>query len=263
MKRLLTIEYYKLRGHNAFWVLSGIYFLLLALGAYFVGVFEWEMNGISSSLGDFGIFDYPFIWQNVTWVAAQFKILLAMIVMTFIGNEYSYRTLKQNLIDGLSKKEFLQSKVYMIGAISLASTAFVALIIIILGGMYSSISEIDLVFSKIEFLGAYFLKIFAFFVFCMFITFLVRKTGFALIALVIWAILEPILGYKVKALSPYLPLNSMSNLIHEPFTRLTNIDKMIDMKSVTDVALTDVGIVAAWAAIFIFGSYQILKSRDL
>ena len=85
-----------------------------------------------------------------------------------IANEYSYGTLKQNLIDGMSKKEFLLSKVYTILVFSLVSTILVFVISLILGLKYSSFTEMGIIFSDLEYLFAYFLKHVAFFSFCLF-----------------------------------------------------------------------------------------------
>ena len=58
-----------------------------------------------------GIFNFPYIWHFNTWVAALFKALfLAIVIVSMMANEYSNKTIKQNLIDGLSKKEFVLSK---------------------------------------------------------------------------------------------------------------------------------------------------------
>jgi hypothetical protein len=45
----------------------------------------------------------PFIWHFNTYIAAILKLFLIVIV-SMMANEYSYGTLKQNLIDGLSKR---------------------------------------------------------------------------------------------------------------------------------------------------------------
>ncbi len=57
-----------------------------------------------------GIFNFPFIWHFNTYVAAWLKFFLAIVIVSMMANEYSYGTLKQNLIDGLSKQEFILSK---------------------------------------------------------------------------------------------------------------------------------------------------------
>lgn len=82
-----------------------------------------------------------------------------------IGNEYSYKTIKQNLIDGMSKGEFLKSKVYTIAAFVGISTLLVFSISLILGGIYSDYNEFQIIFSELEYLLAYAVKLFGFLVF--------------------------------------------------------------------------------------------------
>ena len=71
---------------------------------------EFSFGGVNFRVADQGIFNFPFIWHFNTYIAAILKIFLAIVIVSMMSNEYSYRTLKQNLIDGLSKKEFVLSK---------------------------------------------------------------------------------------------------------------------------------------------------------
>jgi len=65
-------------------------------------------------IGELGVFNFPIIWHITTFFSALFKFFFAIVVVSMIGNEYSNKTLKQNLIDGLNKKEFILSKFYVI-----------------------------------------------------------------------------------------------------------------------------------------------------
>ena len=76
----------------------------------------------------------------------------------------SYKTLKQNLIDRMSKAEFLKSKVYTIAAFVLISTLLVFIISMILGGIYSDYNEFRIIFSDLEYLLAYAINLFGFFI---------------------------------------------------------------------------------------------------
>ena len=66
----------------------------------------------TSNLAEQGIFNFPYIWHFNTFMIALLKIFFAIIIVAMVGNEYSYNTLKQNLIDGLSKADFLKTKLY-------------------------------------------------------------------------------------------------------------------------------------------------------
>ncbi|MEN8139332.1 MAG: ABC transporter permease subunit [Bacteroidota bacterium] len=266
MLRLLSIEYRKLKTNNAFFIFTFFYFLALAGFAWIIGSVGVDIESINMNFGDIGVFDFPNIWQNITYIAAFFKIILAIIIITFITNEYQYRTLRQNLIDGLSKKEFIASKVLMMMVLAGISTLFVFAIIMIIGLTQSSFLEPDIIIMKSSFIFAYFLKLVAFFSMVMLIAFFVKKTGFSLATLFIWAaIIEPLMKYKVlpEGWDRILPLQAMSNLIHEPFTRITNADKVFGNITYSSVDLTDVFITLGYTVIFIYLSYYIVKKRDL
>ena len=113
-----------------------------------------------------------------------------------IGNEYSNKTIKQNLIDGLSKKEFILSKFYTIIFFSLVSTVLISLISLCIGLYYSSYTEASIVFSETEFILAYFVKLIGFFSLCLFFGMLVKRSAFAVGAMLVWLIIESIFkGY--------------------------------------------------------------------
>ncbi len=63
---------------------------------------------------------------------------------------------------------------------------------LILGYSFSSYDEIGIVFSDLEYLLAYFVKLTAFFSFCLFLGILVKRSAFALGFLFVWNIFEAI-----------------------------------------------------------------------
>src|SRR5690606_27812985 len=124
MLRLLNIELFKLKHNRSVKVISIIYFLLI-LSISLIASIEIPFAQANFKFADLGIFNFPFIWHFNTYVAATLKILLAIVIVSLVSNEYSYRTLKQNLIDGLSKKEFIASKFMTILLFSVISTILV------------------------------------------------------------------------------------------------------------------------------------------
>ena len=127
MLRLLQIELQKLKYNKSAKVISIVYFALICFIALIVSI-EFNFGGVKFRVADQGIFNFPFIWHFNTWMAAILKIFLAIVIVSMMANEYSYRTLKQNLIDGLSKKEFVMSKFITVVGYALASTIFVFLV---------------------------------------------------------------------------------------------------------------------------------------
>ena len=118
MLRLLSIEIQKLRNSRASKVLIIAYFTLLTSIALIAAI-KFDIGPIQFHLADQGIFNFPYIWHFNTFIAAFFKIFLLLVIVSMISNEYSNKTLKQNLIDGLSKKEFILSKFYTVVTVCL------------------------------------------------------------------------------------------------------------------------------------------------
>ncbi|NNM22681.1 MAG: ABC transporter permease [Flavobacteriaceae bacterium] len=278
MFRLLNIELQKLKYNKSAKVISIVYFALICFIALIVSI-EFNFGGVKFRVADQGIFNFPFIWHFNTWVAATLKIFLAIVIVSMMANEYSYRTLKQNLIDGLSKKEFVFSKFITVVGYALVSTVFVFIVSLILGLFFSDYNEIGIIFSELDYMFAYFIKLVGFFSFCLFLGVWVKRSAFAIGFLVIWWLVEVILFLLMKFqffkdtdvaenVSQFFPLAAMSNLIKEPFTRLGAVQSAAnqlgeELSKTYDVQLLDLGIVLIWTALFIYWSYAILKKRDL
>jgi len=277
MKRLLQIELIKLWNNRASKALIYGYFILLTSIALIAAI-KFDIGPIKFHLAEQGIFNFPYIWHFNTFVAALLKIFLAIIIVSMMSNEYTYKTIKQNLIDGLSKKEFIASKFLTVVLFSLVSTVFVLVTSLILGSIYSDYTEIGIVFSDLGFLVAYFIKLLGFFSFCLFIGILVKRSAFALGFLILWQMFEGFTrgmirwklfdGDTTDAIMGFFPLNAMFNVLKEPFSRLSAVQSVanqIGEEIALDYGTTllDMVIVIAWTAIFIWGSYAILKKRDL
>jgi len=277
MKRLLQIELIKLWNNRASKALIYGYFILLTSIALIAAI-KFDIGPIKFHLAEQGIFNFPYIWHFNTFVAALLKIFLAIIIVSMMSNEYTYKTIKQNLIDGLSKKEFIASKFLTVVLFSLVSTVFVFVTSLILGSIYSDYTEIGIVFSDLGFLVAYFIKLLGFFSFCLFIGILVKRSAFALGFLILWQMFEGFTrglirwklfdGDTTDAIMGFFPLNAMFNVLKEPFSRLSAVQSVanqIGEEIALDYGTTllDMVIVIAWTAIFIWGSYAILKKRDL
>jgi ABC-type transport system involved in multi-copper enzyme maturation permease subunit len=278
MKRLLSIELQKIWMNKASRILTLTYFLLLSFIALLASI-KFNIGFYKLNLAEMGVFDFPFIWHFNTYIAAWLKFFLAIVIVSMMANEYSYGTLKQNLIDGMSKKEFILSKFLTVLAFAFTSTIFVFVMSLLLGYSFSSNTEMSIVFSNIEYLMAFFVKLVGFFSFCLFLGILVKRSAFALGFLLIWNIIEGIAkGVLVFAIFPdkktadsitqFFPLEAMSNLIVEPFSRLSmikTIGTQVGMDNVKDFGVhpLPILIVLVWSLLFTFFSYRLLENRDL
>ena len=277
MIRLLHIEFIKLWNNRASKILIISYFTLLTSIALFAAI-KFDIGPIQFHLADQGIFNFPYIWHFNTFITAFFKLFLAIVIVSMMSNEYSNKTIKQNLIDGLSKKEFILSKFLTVISFSLISTLFVFVVSLILGLAYSDYNEISIILTDLEFLVAFFVKLTGFFSFCLFLGVLVKRSAFALGFLILWQVFEGIVrgimrwklfdGETTDVIMGFFPLQAMFNLIKEPFSRLGAVQSVVNQMGEElsqDYAIHwyEILIVLVWTSIFIYGSYAILKKRDL
>lgn len=278
MFRLLNIELHKLKYSRSAKILTVTYFILITFIALIASI-EFDLGQVHFRLADQGIFNFPFIWHFNSYMAALLKLFFAIVIVSMMSNEYSNRTLKQNLIDGLSKKEFVISKFITVILFALVSTLFLFVLTLILGYSFSDYTEFSIVFSDLEYVLAYFIKLTGFFAFCMFLGILIKRSAFALGFLFIWWVAENI-AYAVMKwklfrdtdiadnITQFLPITAMSNLIVEPFSRLNVIRtaaNQIGSELDKDYSIHwyQLLIVLVWTMLFVFFSYWLLRKRDL
>lgn len=280
MMKLLKLEYYKNLNYTPFKVFTIMYFAILVIFLC-IGLIDLKLFGDTINLKEQGMYNFPEIWNFTTYIVALLKIFLGLIIVFSICQEFSNRMFKQNTIDGLSREEFIGSKLLTISIFTLISTIIVFAITLFLGLKYSKTTESALVYKEMFFIGNYFLKLFAFFCFLMFLSILLRKSIFVFLAFfVIWvgeSILGGIESYSKLAglkapqrnevlqndffFSKLFPLESMSNLIPNPMLRL-NMAKAFGLKYEFTYPTESLIACLVWCALFIFGSYLILKKRD-
>lgn len=278
--KLLKLEYYKNLNYRPFKVFTIFYFAIL-IALLCIGLVDLKVFGATINLKKEGIYNFPEIWNFTTWIVGLLKIFLGFIIVFSISQEFSNRMFKQNTIDGLSREEFIGSKLLTITIFTVISTVLVFVITLFLGKSYSTVTDSDMVFKEIFFVGNYFVKLFSFFCFLMFLSILLRKSVFVFLAFFVIWIGESILGgietfSKVSGMqgpernevlqngfffSKLLPLESMSSLIPNPMMRL-NMAKMLGLKYEFTYPTESLIACLVWCAIFIVGSYWILKKRD-
>lgn len=278
MKRLLMLEYHKNFAYKPFIIYSILYFVSL-VGVLYVGFNDIDLWGIRTSLKEQGIYDFPVIWNFTTYIADFLRIILGLVIVFSICQEFTNRTFHQNIIDGLSRKDFIMSKMLIISLFSLIATILVVVFSIVIGIKNSEEIDLKLAFSEIYFAFNFFVKLLVFLTFLMFLSVLIRKSMLVILAIFGWFMIETIFKLvewsdtktadnagltDVNHYSQYLPLESMSNLIPNPFVRLKFMENFTGgMLPKAPEYPTEALIVSVlWGIVFILGTYAILKKRD-
>lgn len=270
MIRLLKIELQKVRPSRSFKVLASMYFIalfIICVGVmpffqYLKSKFEdFDMDGIDPTIIPF--YEFPDIWQNITSVAIYFKLLLGFSLIYSITNEFSYRTIRQNVIDGLSKREFVMSKIAMAGFLSVASAALLFVLGLITGLIYSTEIGFALVFENSYFILVFALQLFTFLVFTLLVGTLIKKSIIAMGVLIFWTlVVENVIWARMMYLKQewigyVLPVKSINQLIHVPFPKYL-------FQEIQDyVTLPEIGAVIVFLGIFYWAIMKLVVNRDL
>ncbi|MDW3193088.1 MAG: hypothetical protein R8G66_12020 [Cytophagales bacterium] len=271
--RSFQLEWLKMKHYRIFWVLYGMYLTALivisSFGAFFL---EWlkskgaDFNGIDPTI--LPIYDFPDIWQNIAWLAAFLKIFPAFIVIISVNNDVTYNTLRQNVIDGISKKEYLLSKFALVLFLALSGAIVLFAMGMITGSIYSHTHAIGAMFQDMEFLFAFFYQVVTYCMLAFLLSLIIKKSGFVIVALFLYTLMfEPILAGilgnvpQIKDstawIVDFLPAMSLFNLIDVPFARyfFWEIKDYIGIK--------ELAIVTGWLVFYVSVTSRILVKRDL
>jgi ABC-type transport system involved in multi-copper enzyme maturation permease subunit len=240
----------------------GIVLLVVMSGKIVVRSLNLNGEDISNLIDpkNIPLYQFPDIWHNVTYVAAYLKFILAIYVIISITNEISYDTLRQNIMNGLSRTDFILSKLILIILLAAGSTLFLFVTILSIGLSSTPDPVMHDMIRYSGFIPAYFLELTVYLIFALFIGLLIKRTGLAMGLMFLYTIIiEPVVALRIKVqwVKGLLPLKAINNLIHMPFGKYA-------LREVQDyVAFKEVLIVLFYAALFIYLIHLLLQKRDL
>lgn len=273
MKKLLLIEWDKIKSYRAFWIIISLYLFLLivtvaGLPAFLHYITDKTNASVFMKLFTHLLLSFPDVWQNIAFFAgnrAFIKLLLAILIIILVSNEFTYHTVRMNIISGLSRYQFLLAKVELILALSLLST-----IILFLSGLYvgfenSRTITLQSVLGNLYFLPAYFTELFTYLSFALMIGVIIRKTGFAIITLLIYLVVEPIIQYYLPdQFDKYLPMNAMNHIVWSVNTSdLTFRTPEFNISLQQNISASDVIVCIGYAAVFLTLVWLSLQKKDL
>lgn len=264
---LLKIDLKKLTDYRTFWVVGGLYFFMIGIGAAsgmellkFIAR-TVEGFGQSINIDRIPLYHFPDVWMNLIWTAGLIKIILGVLVVISITNEFTNRTVRQNIIDGMSRSEFLLSKILTNVVLSLASVAVIFVVCLGTGLIYSPEFNFAKIVTDMEFLPAHFLEVFAHLSFALMLGMLIQRSGLAIVLLLLSRIFEwimiAIIHERTPQVEPFLPMQCISNIIEVPFFRYA-------FQEIKDyVSMAAVAIAIGWTLIFNYISYLKITRADI
>ncbi|UKN03650.1 ABC transporter permease [Paracrocinitomix mangrovi] len=267
MMKLLKIEWLKVKNYNTFWWILGIYAVLVPVT--FLSLIEFFLSitqGFPFFPSKEEILGFPQIWNYTTWIASSWNILLGVLVVILVCNDFAFKTQRQSVIDGLSRRDFILGKFSFLIVLAVVITLYTFLFGFIIGSIYSNISDFT---DEIYYLLVYFIQTVGYFAFAFLWAVLIRRPALSIILFVVIILFDGILlnipnFYEV---AQFIPTITISQLVPFPFGQ-----EFIDAARAQgeDVnlpfQLNQLGR-SVFSSIFIIGfvliSYISLKRRDL
>jgi ABC-type transport system involved in multi-copper enzyme maturation permease subunit len=125
MLHLIAIEILKLKRNRPFLILT-VLFAISIFGANYIGS---EITAKSP----FNVYKFPGVWSMVSFVSSFLIIIPCFTIIMHTCSEYTYRTHRQNIIDGLSRSQYITAKLLIVAALALLSTALTAVCAFVIG----------------------------------------------------------------------------------------------------------------------------------
>jgi ABC-type transport system involved in multi-copper enzyme maturation permease subunit len=211
------------------------------------------------------MFGFPTVWNYITWTASWLNLLLGVLIVTLTCNEITFRTSRQNIIDGLSRSQMIMAKVYFFTALALFVTAYTFFIGFVFGLIYSGFTD---VFSGMEYLGVYFIQTMGYFSFAFFFAVIVKRPALSIIFYILIFFFKFIFVLTMgEVAAQFMPINVIADLTPFPF-----FQELFAMAGEQDPDFKEPFILSqsirsavafAWMAAFIIIGYLVVKRRDL
>lgn len=247
MFNLLKIEWLKLKNYRTFWILFCLY-LVSIVGINYITYRVQEnlynqkaMKGAAEMIVGARPYAYPLVWQMTGYVSSFLLFVPGLMMIIFITNEYSFKTHRQNIIDGWSRRDFISVKLVQALILAIISTLTVFLTALAFG----SIHEAPFTWNNVHYVGYFFLQALSYSLFAVLFAILFRRGGLAigvffLYSVVLENMVAGILNRYANNAGRYLPLESADNLI--PLPVFQQVQKQLIEPMNFTALLTAVGI---------------------
>lgn len=223
MLYLLSLEWKKWRKSLIFRLLLGAYIILLP-SLLLLGK---KLPDLPDPIGSTDVLYYfPTVWEYLGYIGNWLSFFfLGFFAVVLITTEYSNRTIRQNIIDGLSRRQFVSAKLLSVATLALAATLYYVSTALVIGLAHTEVVLWEKVFQNWTHIPRYFLMCAGYMTFGLLVGFVVKRTGLALFLYLGYIMVgETVLRWGVhRYFYPhpsmhYYPMNAVEDLVPVPFT---------------------------------------------
>jgi ABC-2 type transport system permease protein len=232
--QLLRIEWLKFKYYRTFWILLLI--SVVSIPAFNYVIYDVTDNSFPKINGKSFLgspFGFPEVWQTVAWNSSLLLLIPAILIITLTTNEFTYKTHRQNIIDGWSRSQFINVKLLEVLIFSLFISIIVFITTLVFGHYGSKPQAGVSIFHEMRFSGFFFVEMISYSLIAFLIGMLVKRAGLAMGVFFIYMIMEQFIvailrnKYKISWVD-YFPQEVTDMRIPQPFGRklLSSPDKV-------------------------------------
>ncbi|HLK29918.1 MAG TPA: ABC transporter permease [Puia sp.] len=222
MMHTLKIEWMKVKNYRTFWILLAIIVVSIPSYNYVVyDLFETKLQFGKAILGS--PFSFPDAWQTVSFNASMLLLIPAILIITLTTNEFTYKTHRQNIIDGWSRGQFINVKLVEVFLLSVFATIVVFFTAIWFGNSVKNPSATDIYsWHNMRYVAFYFVQMISYSLIAFLISILIKRAGLSMGVFFIYMLMEQLAvglireKYKITKAN-YLPEEVTDRLIPLPF----------------------------------------------
>jgi len=214
MKNILKLEFIKTIGYSAFRTIIILHFILFLLVVIIGSQIDFNIQGIRVDK----LFAFPNVWSTFSWVASWFNLLLGIVVIMLVGNEYQFRTYRKQIIDGVSRNQLLNAKISVIAVLSVYAVLLVFISGLAIGIIFSDQIAISSIFENFHLILILFVQSFAYMMLGMLFALILKNNALSIITFILFFFpAEPILrAFFPSSIDRFFPIKIISNLTPMP-----------------------------------------------
>lgn len=271
MFNLLLLEYKKFSKNSVVQMLLWI-FIIFFPTLIFIGK-EDSLTANNPLIKPGVFFQFPTVWDwlgyDGNWMVF---FALGFLVVYMISIEISYKTMRQNIITGLTRWDYFLAKLNIVFLFTIIATVIYAITGFIIGWIHTAEPTWAEAMDNDWAIPRFALMSLSYLVFAMFIGFAIKNSGLAVLTYLAYGILlEPMIRWMAHGniidgpSKNYYPMNAAEDLMPFPLYKISqgmskSAENSIDLLMSYNTAAI---VSAIYCVIFIGLTYYIFVKRDM
>ncbi len=267
MIALLKLEWSKFSKSNII-VLLAVFFLLFFPASMYFGKKVPELPAFLP--GQDVYYNFPGVWDYLGYAGSWMVFFfLGVLIIYTITHEIRFKTMRQTIINGMSREQYFGSKVLVVVLLSLFATCYYTIVGSLIGGITGGGFELSNLIDNEMAIPRFFLMSLSYLTFALFIAFNIKKSGIAVFFYLTYVIVIEFFARALhgrflgESFKNWYPMNVTEDLMPFPFYKyaefLQESDMLISLVPYTQSAV----ITSVYTLLFIGLTFLLFKKRDL